>query len=93
MSNDFTLATEIGVLRGEISAVVKHGSITSTDIDNMLKRLLQMQRLAFAQEQELSIFRASEAGQNIRIAIEQLATDCQHDLANNVVRPEFGGRR
>lgn len=92
MKNDFTLATEIGVLRVEIASVEKRGSITSTDIDNMLKRLLQMQRMAFAQEQELSIFRASEAGQNIRIAIEQLASDCQRDLESNVVRPDFGGR-
>ncbi|MGV2183656.1 hypothetical protein [Rhizobium rhizogenes] len=92
-----SLATELFAIADDLRVKSTTGAGLDPDqIAELTDFLSALARLAHNQEQELSVFRLTEAGDIGRTVINDLATQAMGNLMiedNKIIRPEFGRKK
>ena len=92
-----SLATELFAVADDLRGKSKIGANLDPDqIAELTDFLTALARLAHNQEQELSVFRLTEAGDMGRALINDLATQAMGNLMiedSKIIRPEFGRKK
>jgi len=92
-----TLAAEIGDFRDIFRRRCFPGPLQALDVDQMLRRLELLQRLAASLEQELAVHRLAEAQRLTARTLDSAAVEALADMIQDpdgvVVRPDFGRGR
>lgn len=90
-----SLANELGALRSDLLGIAKEQRpLTKDEVGNLAQRLLLLQRLAKAQDQELAVHRLAEAtGRRVMVMNDEAVTafsELVEDPEGKIIRPDFG---